>query len=699
LPELAAIDPPRVLNHALDQLDAREGATLLTRLGVHGRATELEKAVKEVGGHALSVSLLGTYLSAVCAGDVAKRDTLRLLEIIDDAAETLGDRRAKRAARIMDAYVERFEALQSSDAKGEGDPERMILSLVGLFDRPAEADAIAAVMAVPPIPGLTNGWHALSGPQQAMRWSYALKRLRALKLISAADPAKPDDLDAHPVVRQHFGRRLKEGQTEAYQEANRRLYTHYCALPEKLYGKELPDTLDEMAPLFAAIAHGCAAGLHQEVFDEVYYARVLRGGEAFINNQLGANSADLGALAHFFEPPWSRPHPSLTPADQAVALNFAGFALRALGRLREAVVPIAAAEEVYKIGYPPQEVAVAASNLSELLLTLGDVADAVAAGREAVTYADRSGDTFQRLSKRATLSDALHQAGQRAEAERLFREAERLQADDEPDLPRLYSLAGYKFCDLLLTLGRHREVAERAAYALEIARHDTKRLLDISLDTLSLGRAAHMAWREAGFPSPRLRGEGQGEGRPRVAASQQVSAPHPNPLPMASAGPWGEGANAHLTDTGRHVDAAVEGLRKAGTENHLPRGLLARAAFRRDAAAAGVPGITFADADTDLGEVHEIATRGGMRLHLTDYHLERVRLLLAQLPQPTVTRGWFTTRTKPPTYTAADRDLLRTANTAWTAAHTLVQKTGYHRRDPDLADLRTAIDTATKASG
>jgi hypothetical protein len=175
-----------------------------------------------------------------------------------------------------------------------------------------------------------------------------------------------------------------------------------------------------------------------------------------------------------------------------------------------------------------------------------------------------------------------------------------------------------------------------------------------------------MAWREAGFPSPRLRGEG---------------------------------ANAHLTDAGRHLDAAVEGLRKAGAEHHLPRGLLARGAFRRDAAAAGVPGISFADADTDLAEVHEIATRGHMRLHLTEYHLERVRLLLAQLPHPTVTRSWFTTRTTPPTYTPADRAALRTANAAWTEAHTLVQQTGYHRVDADLAALRTAIDTATNASG
>jgi hypothetical protein len=63
-------------------------------------------------------------------------------------------------------------------------------------------------------------------------------------------------LDAHPVERQHFGRRLKEGAPDAWREANRRLYEHCKALPSSLYGKVLPDTLEEMEPRLAAIAHG-----------------------------------------------------------------------------------------------------------------------------------------------------------------------------------------------------------------------------------------------------------------------------------------------------------------------------------------------------------------------------------------------------------------------------------------------------------
>jgi tetratricopeptide (TPR) repeat protein len=724
LPELAKFVKPaeagkpadvRVINHALDNLDERAGADLLKHLGVHGRETELMAAVREVGGHALSVSLLGTYLSAVCAGDVARRDTLRFFDLVDHEGETAHDRQAKRATRIMDAYVERFEKLPL----GEVETERMILSLVGLFDRPAERDAIDAVLAAPAIAGLTEGWHALPLHEQALSWSFALKRLRALKLIASPSPrassargegrgggqlqtaaqaAAPhpnplpteewgegaDGLDAHPVVRQHFGRLLKEGAPDTFREANRRLYEHYKALPSRLYGKELPDTLEEMQPLFAAIAHGCAAGLHQEVFDEVFYVRVRRGDEAYINSQLGAFSANLYALVHFFDPPWIRPSPSLVAHNQVVVLNYAGFALRALGRLREAVEPIrenvrlnASASAASR--YTWREAATNASNLSELLLTLGDVRLAVAAARESVDYADKSGDASARITARTTLADALHRADDTRTAEALFAEAERLQKQMQPDFPRLYSLRGYQFCDLLLGQARHGKVAEHAVWTRDFYQSlgDQVVLLDRALLSLSFGRAMHQNWLEGG-------------------------------------------AKVAPCDARNQFDAAAEGLRKAGSEDRIPNGLLARAAFRRDIG-------EWDKVQEDLDEANEIASRGGMRLHLTNYHLESARLRLAQIPgvrppdewtlalaraaAPTEPKpkgvvarvmSWFRSSTavpavKPPAPTDADRVRVREAREEWAKADALVRATGYHRRDGELQALRALLDALAKA--
>ena len=99
-----------------------------------------------------------------------------------------------------------------------------------------------------------------------------------------------------------------------------------------------------------------------------------------------------------------------------------------------------------------------AGNLSELELTLGEVAGAVGDAEQSVTYADRSGDAFEQMKQRVKQADALHQAGRRAEAEARFREAEQRQAERQPAYPLLYSLQGFRYCDLLLT------EAERAAW-------------------------------------------------------------------------------------------------------------------------------------------------------------------------------------------------------------------------------------------
>ncbi|MDX2288119.1 MAG: TIR domain-containing protein [Hyphomicrobiaceae bacterium] len=704
LPELTRIAAPRVRNQALDALDTATGTALLKGLGVFGRPSELEAAVASVGGHALSVGLLGSYLSAVCAGDVTQRDTFDFADAVDEMADTQQSKAAKRARLVMEAYVRRFDDL-AEKSNCEGAVERMILSLVGLFDRPADALALQAVLSGDPIPGLTDVWHGLSDKQKRSRWGFALKRLRDLKLISAAEEASRQttslamrdwlsEIDAHPLVRDGFGRRLAETEPEAYRQAHDRLYRHYSGL-----AKDRPDTLAEMQPLFHAIAHGCKAGRWQEVFDEVYYRRVDRGTN-FLNSQLGGFGPDLGALAHFFETPWHRPHPSLTQPAQAVALSMAGFALRALGRLRDAVEPMRADIAIDAGRGHWKGAAPSASNLSELRLTLGDVADAVLAAAESVAYADRSGDAFQRMVTRTAHADALHQAGDVAAALALYQEAERLQAEMQPELPRLYSLRGYQYCDLLLALGRNGEVAERGAYAIEVA-HQHKHLLSIALDTLSLGRAAHQAWVAAGTtradsasplggeagaptsPSPRSsRGEGRGEGQRHTPTPASGAAPHPNPSPQGGGAFGGaphppDPTSPHRATAQRHLDAAVEGLRKANAEHRLPWGLLARAAFRRDVCRATGDATALKGAEIDLAEVQEIAERGGMRLFLADLNLEWVRLLLAIDPA------------------LADPASRSAAEGCWTGAAELIAATGYHRRDAEVAALRAALDALT----
>src|SRR5437016_4255747 len=166
---------------------------------------------------------------------------------------------------------------------------------------------------------------------KAREWNQAVAKLRRIKLLGEPLQNEPGTLDAHPLVRQYFKQQLKHAAASAWREGNSRLFELL-----KSTTKMLPDTVKEMAPLFAAVGHGCAAERHQEVLTEVYKKRIQRGGRFFAWNELGAFGAGLATLSSFFETPWKR-CVWLFDADETYVLAEVGSALRAQGRLQESV--------------------------------------------------------------------------------------------------------------------------------------------------------------------------------------------------------------------------------------------------------------------------------------------------------------------------------------------------------------------------
>jgi tetratricopeptide (TPR) repeat protein len=548
-----------VVSIDLDTLPKEAGAELLDELGVVGKPADLEAAAAELGGHALALTLLGTYLRDVCDGDVRRRQEVPLLD-----EESAPGAHARWVMRSYEAWL-------------RDGPERRVLRLVGLFDRPAEAAAVAALRKEP-IAGLTEGL----GPAEEKRWRQAVARLVQARLVIE----EGGGLDAHPLVREHFGERLREEAPEAWEAGHARLYEHYRAA-----APDLPETLDSMMPLYTAVVHGCQAGRVQEAFYDVYWRRVQRGDEFFSTRRLGAFGAQLMALAALFDRPWSQPSARLQASDQAWILNEVGFTLRALGRLSEAVEPMSAGLDMRKRQANWGNAAIIAGNLSYLRLTLGEVAAAVAAGAEGVELAELSRDDFWRMASRAAHADALHQAGCREESAAVFGEAEGRQAKSRPHYPRYYSLLGFRYCDLMLGRAEPQDGAgldrldARYRQACEDVRELAEQffkwpvpsdsLLDIALGHLTRGRT-HLG------------------------------------LALTSPAP-------DFTASAEHLRLAVAGLRQAAQDDHLPRGLLARAALHR--LTSDHPA-----ADADLTEAEDIATRGHMRLHETDAHLEWTRL-------------------------------------------------------------------------
>jgi tetratricopeptide (TPR) repeat protein len=332
-----------------------------------------------------------------------------------------------------------------------------------------------------------------------------------------------------------------------------------------------------MTPLLAAVAHGCEAGRHQEVLDKVVERRIYRKDMSFINKILGAHGAALSVLSSFFDPPWKEPVGGIKEYDKASVLGNVGYCLRALGRLEEAVQPMQDALEAYVALKTWEDASSSASNLSELYLAMGDLVQALNLAKESVEIADYGRNVFNRLAKRATLANALYYANRISDSVITFRKSEEMFKKYDGKSSFLYSTMGFMYCNLLLSQRKYEVVLNRARQTMKIAKRSNIPL-DIALDNLSLGRAYMQKTQQNGS-------------RDFVMATE-------------------------------HLNEAVEGLRQAGTQHHLPRGLLARAELYR------VSG-EFTKAWHDLDETMVIAERGSMGLHQVDCHLEYTRLHLA----------------------------------------------------------------------
>ena len=285
-----------------------------------GIEAELRAASREFGGHPLALTLLASLLKETQNGDARRRDHIRgLLADPDNPGHD-------HARRVMELYEKEWLA---------GQPVQLaILHCVGLFDRPASGDCLEALRSKPPISGLTDALVDLSNEQ----WRRAVARLGEVRLLAPADPSDPEALDAHPLVREWFGERLRATNEAAWKAAHSRLYDH---LRDTTREGQTP-TLADLAPLYQAIAHGCRAGRHQEALNEIYRDRICRRQpdgdiEFYASRKLGAFGSDLSAISWFFAKPYATPVATLTPADRAWVLGHAASLLRAQGRFAEAL--------------------------------------------------------------------------------------------------------------------------------------------------------------------------------------------------------------------------------------------------------------------------------------------------------------------------------------------------------------------------
>ncbi len=617
--------------HPLSQLSEAAGIAVLKSYGLKGPQAEFAKAVEEFKGHALALNLVGSYLDAFHEGNIQQRDLIE--DLTDD--ETHGG----HARRVMESYEKVFLRRKNFFSRNEYGPELNILYILGLFDRPASKEAIDILRKKPVIKGLTNKLQGISEKD----WQKALNHLQDLRLITPKASSKPGSLDCHPLIREHFGKNLQKKHPKAWTQAQFRLYEYYKNLPEQ----ELPNTLEDMEPLFTAVRHGCLAGKYFLVVAELFVTRLKIQNELSSIKQVGGYNHFLASLAWFFEEPWKKFIPIFYDQSfgivgqnlRATIINHAAFCLMAIGRLKEALDLFQSGIKMRIDNEDWQNAAIVSKNISESYLLLGKIELAKEFGEKCIDFIDRSNievfnREFIRTNSRAFLGYVNLQKGDIEQAEFLFEEAEKIHKSRNHFYPVLYSTPAYYLHSFLLEKGDNNKVLKQCQIILDLDTPGDPNL-DRSLVKLNIGKTLTL----------------------QLITSMSKS---------------------DLKESYLYLTQAVKGLRKAGTQHYLIHGLLARAALHRHTQ-------TFPKAWEDLDETLEIATYGQMRLHLTDYHLEAARLVQAQLAAGGES---FEVLEEGETLQLSKEEMQTRFGRHVAEAERLVEETGYHRRDGEVRSLK-----------
>ncbi|MDC0669074.1 helix-turn-helix domain-containing protein [Nannocystis radixulma] len=261
--DLQAWDGQELTTVRLGGLSPTEGSTLLERWGLVAGAT-LQPLVDRVGGHALSLAMLGSYAGTFLGGDGERAQAIALEPAARD------DVQARRLLAVLAAY-----------ARALAPEERDVVARLALFPAGADVPLLARIAAA--------GGHAagaLAG-LDAAKIVPILARLERLGLVARAAPQR---WTAHPFVAEYF-RSLLGAPPEAIHEFERE---HLLAsLTVHAPGLQALDRLDTYEAL---LIHTLRAGRVSEAAS--IYFRGL-GGFSHLGLQLGAMSRGARIVREF----------------------------------------------------------------------------------------------------------------------------------------------------------------------------------------------------------------------------------------------------------------------------------------------------------------------------------------------------------------------------------------------------------------
>ena len=458
---LVTSDTPLIdfINHSAYQereifgLSLLEGRQLLRNLNIEGDNASLDRIVSDWEGHALTISLLSSYLRefAIPPDDYSKEVTFP--GVVEFADEVL---RYRQVRRILGRYDEKLT-----------DADKAFLKLFAVFRLPVAESAFDRVFRAETGSSLNSELYSLDDSQ----FEELVQGLQNRRLIKKGERS----YSAYPPVQRHYRKALHdEHKPDDLNPVHKAIAEHYQETSSKLGNNP---TLDDLKPYIEVVHHLCSAGAYDEAFD-IYWSKIQRGeSQNLLIHHNGAINTEYELMLEFFPDDDLTQEPEVSKdSHKRFILNEIGLSLVSLGRLRKAAPFYDRVIEGDLQNNRHRHASLGYHNLASLYMKLGELGEMQEVAEKSLSEAkqvenDRNRKQFE-CDSYGLLAQATHLLGEMETAGEYFKSAEKLGHEIDPAKHYLYSSRGIHHADHLRRIG-DRDYAWRVTEAnLEICQRN-----------------------------------------------------------------------------------------------------------------------------------------------------------------------------------------------------------------------------------
>ena len=422
-------------NRPLVDLSVPDALLMLEKRGVKGSDEEITDVINRYKGHALSLTSLAGYLTRYYDGDIREAPDIKFV---------LGDKeRFKDVNKLLSKYAEKMS-----------EAERLFLNIFSLFRQDVTERDFGGVFRKE-IEG--TKFNDVLVKMKDLDFKDLVKGLVDWRLISYDEMKKT--YATHPLIKTYFESDFNKKNKKL---CHKRIYEYIGE-----YAPEEPDTLEEMQPLFEQVYHGCAAGLYDKVYNDVYWEKIHGGDEHLMVHKLGAWETELSLVKIFFPEGDLSEMPLVSEKSaQSWLLNEVGLALLSTGRPKEASDVLERLAEMDDKGDDWQGASVTLRNLADIQFRTGELEYGLESAKSALEMSEKAKRDDYIVTSKADLGWILYLLGNSKGAEEEFRRADELSIETEGHQD--YGITGVFYADFLISMEIIDEAFELTKQNLEI---------------------------------------------------------------------------------------------------------------------------------------------------------------------------------------------------------------------------------------